>query len=105
MSPEMAGIGGTSRRRRGAKFENGFRLLGSIRVLISVGVAWGLFCERVGTEMGVREWSERENGVRPDRRKIELRGICSAQIRTTKPMGIDCKGFNEANGTGTKQNG
>ena len=55
--------------------------------------------------MGVGEWSERENELRPDRRKIELGEIGLAQIRTMAPMGFDCKWAREAFGTGMKQNG
>ena len=53
--PEVAGIGEKRSPAARKKFENGFLRLGSIRVLISVGVAWGWFCERVGTKMGVGE--------------------------------------------------
>ena len=55
--------------------------------------------------MGVGEWSERENEIYLNRRKIDLRERCYAQIRTMAPRGIDCKEVREAFGTGTKRNG
>ena len=53
--------------------------------------------------MGVGEWSERENEIYLNRRKIDLRERCYAQIRTIPLEGIDFKWFNEANGTGMNE--
>ena len=74
MSSEVAGIGERSGRRRVRKSKNGFLRLASIRALISVWVAWGWFCELVGIEMEVGEWSERENEVHSVRSKTRAQG-------------------------------
>ena len=56
------------------KFENGFCRFASIRVLIPFVIAWGLFCELVGIEMEVGEWSERENELHLIRSKTRAWG-------------------------------